>query len=102
MKRKISVLRWIYAILILLCTAYLVYVVSDAAYQILNVEYGGFAALGLIIILIYGIAPALFIVITQIVLLILKKFWIVDFVLTILFILSYASLYLVPAIISTL
>ncbi|MBQ9782210.1 MAG: hypothetical protein IJW26_03400 [Clostridia bacterium] len=88
-------------VMTLLCVWGLV-ILIDGLHSILFVENGGLAAIGLIAYFVYGAPIALVALIYQVVRIVTKKFWIVDFIPSLLLIIIWASLYLAPAIISAI
>ncbi len=100
MSKKAGIIRSIIAGILTLLSIFLIYINVDVAYNILYVEHGGFSILGSIIIFAYLSPLVLITFIYQLILLIKKKFFVYDFVASILFILSWASLLIIPKIIT--
>ena len=99
MAKKRHVFRWIVTILLYVCSAIVIYTIGDVINEVVNIE-NGWAALALVIYMVYAAPVLLFAVIYEIVILAKKKFWAFEFISVLLFILSYASLYIVPRIIA--
>ncbi len=87
-------------VIFLICAVFFAYISIDVAYNMLQVENGGFAVLGSVIIFIYGAPVALYFVIYTIIMLVKRKYNLFDVISGVLFVLSYASLLAVPSIIS--
>ncbi len=100
MSNTSKIVRSIIAGLMVLLSVFGLVVLIDGVYSILFVELGGLAALGLYAYFAYGIPLALATIIYQIVLIVKRKFWILDFIPSLLLIIVWASLYLSIPIIS--
>ncbi len=99
MSKKAIIIRSIIAGILTLASLFLIYVNVDVAYNILYVENGGWSVIASVLFFAYFSPLVLITFIYQLILLIKKKFFIYDFVASILFILSWASLLIVPKII---
>ena len=95
MAKKRHVFRWIVTILLYVCTAILLYSIGDAINEIINLD-NGWAGLAFVVYMLYAAPVLLFAVIYEIVILAKKKFWAFEFISVLLFVLTYASLYIVP------
>ena len=102
MNKKQKILRLIIASILLLASAFLIYLTASCVYDMLHVELGALTILVLIAFSIYTSPILLFAIIFQIVVLVKKKFYIWDFLASILFVLSWASLYIVPIIVNSI
>ncbi len=102
MSKTSKIVRAIIAGIITLLCVWGIIILVDCLHSILFVENGGLAAIGLVAYFIYGIPFAIATFIYQLVLIIKKKFWLVDFIPSLLLIVVWASLYLSPAIISAI
>ena len=87
-------------VIFLICAVFFAYISIDVAYNMLQVENGGLAVLGSVIFFIYGAPVMLYFVIYTIIMIVKRKSNLFDLICGLLFILSYASLLVVPAIIS--
>ncbi len=99
MSKKSIIIRSIISAILFIIAGFLIYVNVDVAYNILYVENGGWSVIASILFFAYFSPVVLITIIYQLVLLIKKKFFIFDFIASILFILSWASLLIIPKII---
>ena len=100
MTKKAIIIRSIVAGILIALSVFFVWCIVDCIHSILNVDWGGLAIIALIAYFIYAIPVFLFVVIYQIVMLVKRKFFIFDFIASIIFVLSWLSLYLVPLIVA--
>ncbi len=100
MSKKFKIFRIIQSVILFILSAFLIYCIADSVYQTLNVEMGGLSVLGLILISLYTLPVLLYVIIFEIVMLCKKKFYVLEFIASIIFIVCWASLYIVPVILS--
>ncbi len=98
MSKTSKIVRGIIAgIMVALC-AYAIIMLVECIPDILAGGWGGLAVIVLLYYFIFGIPIALADIIYQIVMIVKKKFWIISFITSVLLILSWLSLWIVPVI----
>lgn len=98
MSKTAIIIRTITSIIIFAFSVFLIYNLFLFIRTVNNVEYGGLAVFGLIAYFIYAIPVVLMVLLYQIVMLVKKKVFLLELIASIIFILSWISLILVPAV----
>ena len=101
MTKKAIIIRSVIAGILTAISAFFIWCIVDCVYNMLYVDWGGLAIITLVVFLFIAIPVVAFVIIFQIIMISKKKFFIVDFIASVIFFLSWASLYIVPLIISS-
>ena len=99
MSKKSKIIRSIISIVILLLATFLISLLVKGICEIKYVESGGWAIIGLIAFFIYAIPAILIVLIYQIVMIAKRKIFLFELIASLIFILSWVSLILIPVII---
>ena len=100
MSKKLKVFKIITNAIFVIAIAFFTYITIEVCYDMLNVEYGGLAILASLAILIYAIPVTLYCIVYGIVMIAKKRYKWYDLVIGLLYLISYASLILVPVLIA--
>jgi len=100
MTKKSIIIRSIIAGILIAIAAFFVWCTVDCIHSILNVEWGGLTIIALIAYFVYAIPIVLFVAIYQIVMFVKKKFFVVDFIASIVFVFSWLLLFFAPIVVA--
>ncbi len=88
MSTRFKTFRIIQSVILFIISAFLIYCIADSVYQTLNVEMGGLSVLVLILFSLYTLPVLLYVIIFEIVMFCKKKFYVLEFVASLVFILT--------------